>query len=115
MISDGLVRAQTDPAPGRPRRLAGFVCAVFLLELPRPPERDIRHLTALYHDEVRLADRVFGDLWTQFDQDLDKRATVVFTADHGEELGEHGGWKHGPSLFDEILRTRKAAPAALAA
>jgi arylsulfatase A-like enzyme len=72
--------------------------------LPRPPERDIRHLIALYHDEVRLADRFFGELWKTFEPDLGRRATLVFTADHGEEFGEHGGWKHGPALFDEVLR-----------
>jgi arylsulfatase A-like enzyme len=72
--------------------------------LPRPSDRDIRHLTALYRDEVRLADRFFGELWSEFQADLGRRATLVFTSDHGEELGEHGGWKHGPSLFDEVLR-----------
>jgi arylsulfatase A-like enzyme len=72
--------------------------------LPMPSARDIRHLEALYHDEVRLADSFFGQLWREFEPDLSRRATLVFTSDHGEELGEHGGWKHGPSLFDEVLR-----------
>ena len=72
--------------------------------LPRPPERDIRHLHALYHDEVRLADSFVGELWRQAEPDLSRRATLVFTSDHGEELAEHGGWKHGPALFDEVLR-----------
>jgi arylsulfatase A-like enzyme len=31
-------------------------------------------------------------------------ATVVYTADHGEEFGEHGGASHGTSLYDEQLR-----------
>lgn len=72
--------------------------------LPMPSPRDIRHLQALYHDEVRLADSFFGQLWREFEPDLNRRATLVFTSDHGEEFGEHGGWKHGPSLFDEVLR-----------
>jgi arylsulfatase A-like enzyme len=72
--------------------------------LPRPAERDLRHLHALYHDEVRLADSYVGELWRQFETDLSRRATLVFTSDHGEELAEHGGWKHGPALFDEVLR-----------
>jgi arylsulfatase A-like enzyme len=72
--------------------------------LPRPPDGDIRHLAALYHDEVRLADSFVGELWRQAEPDLSRRATLVFTSDHGEELGEHGGWKHGPALFDEVLR-----------
>ncbi len=73
-------------------------------QLPRPSERDIRHLRALYHDEVRYVDSKVGELWNALDADERERATVVFTSDHGEEFAEHGGWKHGPTLFDEVLR-----------
>jgi arylsulfatase A-like enzyme len=31
------------------------------------------------------------------------RAIVVVTSDHGEELGEHGGWNHGKNLYDHQL------------
>lgn len=31
------------------------------------------------------------------------RAYFVLTADHGEELMEHGGWNHGNSLYDHQL------------
>jgi choline-sulfatase len=31
-------------------------------------------------------------------------ALLVFTADHGEELFEHGGFSHGYSLHEEVLR-----------
>jgi arylsulfatase A-like enzyme len=72
--------------------------------LPRPSERDIRHLQALYRDEVRYADSKVGELWNALDADERERAAVVFTSDHGEEFCEHGGWKHGPTLFDEVLR-----------
>ena len=70
---------------------------------PLPPE-DVAHLVALYHDEVRLADEEFGRLWKAQPEEELRRWTVVFTSDHGEEFGEHGGWKHGPSLFDVVLR-----------
>ncbi len=73
-------------------------------QLPRPSERDIRHLAALYHDEVRYADSKIGELWNALDAKERERATIVFTSDHGEEFGEHGGWKHGPTVFDEVLR-----------
>ncbi len=73
-------------------------------KLPRPSDRDIRHLAALYHDEVRYADSKIGELWNALPTEEKERATVVFTSDHGEEFGEHGGWKHGPTLFDEVLR-----------
>ncbi|HYR45501.1 MAG TPA: sulfatase, partial [Thermoanaerobaculia bacterium] len=73
-------------------------------QLARPPERDIRHLRALYHDEIRYADSKVGELWSSLERDEKERATLVFTSDHGEEFSEHGGWKHGPTLFDEVLR-----------
>jgi arylsulfatase A-like enzyme len=31
-------------------------------------------------------------------------AVVVYTSDHGEELGEHGGWEHGHALWEEVVR-----------
>jgi hypothetical protein len=29
---------------------------------------------------------------------------VVVTADHGEEFVEHGGWRHGPTVYPEVSR-----------
>jgi hypothetical protein len=29
---------------------------------------------------------------------------IVFLSDHGEELLDHGGWVHGHTLFDELVR-----------
>src|SRR5262249_32261746 len=77
------------------------------LQLGDPPPAspaDTRHLEALYHDEVRYADAQFGGLWDAQAEEERSRWTVVFTSDHGEEFGEHGGWKHGPALYDEVLR-----------
>ncbi len=80
---------------------------------PAPTAADVRHLEALYHDEVRLADAAVGRLWSSTPEPERSRWTFVFTSDHGEEFGEHGGWKHGPSLFDEVLRVPLAvAPGA---
>jgi arylsulfatase A-like enzyme len=31
-------------------------------------------------------------------------AIFIFLSDHGEELGEHGGWFHGQSLYEELAR-----------
>jgi arylsulfatase A-like enzyme len=71
---------------------------------PVPSPADVRHLEALYHDEVRLDDLEIGRLWRETPEPERSRWTFVFTSDHGEEFGEHGGWKHGPALFDEVLR-----------
>ncbi|RMH39038.1 MAG: hypothetical protein D6689_17830, partial [Deltaproteobacteria bacterium] len=52
-----------------------------------------------YHDEHMGA---FLDGLAQ--RGLDGDTLVVITNDHGEELGEHGRWGHGHSLYDELLR-----------
>jgi arylsulfatase A-like enzyme len=62
-------------------------------------------LRALYDGEVRYTDRQFGgfiDLlkWLGlYDQSL-----IVLVGDHGEEFAEHGGFEHGKTVFDEVLR-----------
>ncbi len=75
-----------------------------LHEPPPPSAADVRHLVALYHDEVRLADADVGKLWKGVPSEERERWTVAFSSDHGEEFGEHGGWKHGPTLYDDVLR-----------
>lgn len=57
-------------------------------------------LRRLYAGEVRHVDRVLAP----FLAELPGSATVVFTSDHGEALGEHGAWGHGLNLFQEALR-----------
>lgn len=37
------------------------------------------------------------------DKGLYDDALIIFTADHGEEFYEHGGWWHGLSLYDEQI------------
>jgi arylsulfatase A-like enzyme len=72
--------------------------------LEPPPPEGLRHLKALYHDEVRFADGELGRLWQRLEPERRPHSTLVFVSDHGEEFGEHGGWKHGPALFEEVLR-----------
>lgn len=75
---------------------------------PRHPPWDevfIDELGARYDGEVAFFDEHFGRLvdglrargaWDD--------AVVVVTADHGEEFLDHGGWRHGASLYDELVR-----------
>lgn len=53
-----------------------------------------------YDGEVAAADDAAGQLIELF---RSKRpgATVIVTADHGEEFGDHGGHHHGTTLFEE--------------
>jgi arylsulfatase A-like enzyme len=59
-----------------------------------------------YDTEVAFADREAGRLLDRIERDpaLAGNTLVVFTADHGESLGEHGDWGHGRTLYEAPLR-----------
>lgn len=60
---------------------------------------------ALYDAEIAQNDAAFGDLLDELDRrGLAERSAVLLTADHGEEFFDHGGWKHGFTLYEEMLR-----------
>ncbi|MEM7355101.1 MAG: sulfatase, partial [Acidobacteriota bacterium] len=62
-------------------------------------------LTALYNAEIAFNDRSFGALIDRLRQlGLYDDAVIIFVADHGEELHDHGSWSHGSTLFQEQLR-----------
>jgi arylsulfatase A-like enzyme len=56
-----------------------------------------------YDSEVAAADAAVAELVRVFRA---KRpdATLIVSADHGEEFGDHGGYHHGTTLFDEQVR-----------
>ena len=62
-------------------------------------------IATLYRGEVaRTAENLDDLLATLILLDRYDDATIVVTADHGEELWDHGGYEHGHTLFDELLR-----------
>lgn len=66
---------------------------------------DKEHIKALYDGEIRYTDEHVGKILKTFDDlGLAKETIVVATADHGEELWDHGGIVHGHSLYDELIR-----------
>jgi len=68
-------------------------------------ERERQHLIARYDGEIRYTDRMFGEVMDQLKaRGLYDRALILVMSDHGEEFGEHGGWLHGHSFYDELLR-----------
>ena len=67
------------------------------------PARDIPYIRALYDGEVHYVDRYVGELLAALDPEVLADTLVVLTADHGEELYDHGGWKHGQSLYEEQI------------
>lgn len=63
-------------------------------------------LDALNYDrEVRFTDDQVGAFLAALQRlGLAERTIVVFTSDHGEEFGEHGGAGHGRTLHREVLQ-----------
>ncbi|MDB4984839.1 MAG: uncharacterized protein JWN04_17, partial [Myxococcaceae bacterium] len=56
-----------------------------------------------YEAEVAVCDGAIAQLVERF-RAARPNATVIVTADHGEEFGDHGGSFHGTSLYDEQVR-----------
>ncbi len=69
------------------------------------PERDLRHLIALYDGEIRFTDDILRRIFSELGgRGLLENTLVVVTADHGEEFFEHGGKGHQRTLFEEVVR-----------
>ena len=67
-------------------------------------EDDFRFLRSRYQGAVLENDRAFGELLDGLVRlGLLDRSLVVFTSDHGEEFGEHGGLLHRFTLYQEVL------------
>ncbi len=59
---------------------------------------------SMYAEEVRYMDRWLGDLLKYLRaQDWYDDAMIVVSADHGEELFDHGWFEHGHSMHSEVL------------
>lgn len=71
-----------------------------LRALERLPPSEIR---ARYLQEVEYVDQEIGKLLAALREQTDD-LLVIFTSDHGEDLGEHGGSGHGNQLYDTVLR-----------
>lgn len=71
---------------------------------PQPPEV-ISTFEALYDIEVRSIDRELRRLFAALEtRGFLRDSLVIVTADHGEELGEHGIFGHGETLFEHAIR-----------
>jgi arylsulfatase A-like enzyme len=66
---------------------------------------DIEHLRALYDAEITYVDVQVGRLLEKLRaMELLDDTIVVVTSDHGEEFFEHGGLKHGYTLYQEAIQ-----------
>jgi hypothetical protein len=65
-----------------------------------PPPAQLAAVREAYASEVEYLDRQLD----AFFRDVGETRLEVFTADHGEELYDHGGFRHGPTLYEEVVR-----------
>jgi choline-sulfatase len=84
-----------------------FFLFVHLYDLHTPytlPSSE-RHRGLSYDAELAYVDDVLGRFWGGLEQrGLIRRTLVVFTADHGESLHEHGESTHGYFVYQSTLR-----------
>jgi len=74
-------------------------------EDPRTKARYQTFCRTMYTEEVKYVDRWVGELLAGLKSSgLWDRSLIVITADHGEELFDHGDFEHGHSMHCEVLR-----------
>lgn len=61
------------------------------------------HLRAQYDESLAYTDAMLARLGAAWEAS-GRRVSWVVTADHGEELGEHGSWGHAHTLHPEVMR-----------
>ncbi|MBN2804829.1 MAG: sulfatase-like hydrolase/transferase [Deltaproteobacteria bacterium] len=74
---------------------------------PDPDPNDtklIEEMKTLYKGEIKYWDSQFGRLIDGLKKrDIYDNTLIMVLSDHGEEFGEHGGFWHGTTLYDEML------------
>jgi len=74
------------------------------VSMPNPDPSLAEKFKDVYCQEVRFFDEYYGKLLDKLRElGLYDNTMIVFTADHGEEFYEHGGWWHGTALYEEQI------------
>ncbi len=75
-----------------------------------PPVRlgpaDIDYIIARYDASLTYVDKFIGELAEWADKHTPGSTIIIITGDHGEELGDHGGFLHNtdpPKLYQELI------------
>jgi len=68
-------------------------------------EADIDRLVKLYDTEILQVDAIFGRILSAIDRHLPRESTlVIVTADHGENIGDHGHMNHVFSVHESLIQ-----------
>jgi arylsulfatase A-like enzyme len=66
---------------------------------------DAKRIESLYDGEIAFMDKAIGDLLRGVDDlGLREKSLIVLLSDHGEEFFDHGGFEHGHTLYEELIR-----------
>jgi arylsulfatase A-like enzyme len=66
---------------------------------------DLEGLISLYDGEIADSDALVGEILSELErQGLVNRTVIILNSDHGEEFYDHGGYAHGHSFYDELIR-----------
>jgi len=75
-----------------------------MLESPAAvTDGELETLIDLYDAEIAYVDAEVARLLDAIEEAWGEDPAVVFTADHGEELLDHGGFSHSATFYDEVL------------
>lgn len=70
-----------------------------------PNEETLPRLLAHYYGQMSFIDKQIGRITAALaDAGLAPNTLIALTADHGLCLGDHWIWRHGPWLYDQVLR-----------
>jgi len=70
-----------------------------------PDAEDLRFMRGLYDGEVAYTDDALGTFFARLEQVRPHHGRwILVTADHGEELGDHGGFEHGHTMYRELTQ-----------
>ncbi len=68
-------------------------------------EQRKQFIRAAYDEEISFVDREIERFLSGLEaRGIEDETIVILTSDHGEEMFEHGGFEHGHSLYNEVLR-----------
>ena len=70
---------------------------------PRSDDPAVQSLRALYHANIVWLDELVGALMDTL-REMPQPPLVLFTADHGEAMGQHGFLGHNVHVFEEMVR-----------
>lgn len=73
------------------------------VELNFRSKNNLPSLLKKYDGEISYVDRSLGEI-AELLEKRNEPAILVITGDHGEEFLDRGGWGHGHSLYDELIR-----------